>query len=38
MIESKLSKKPSPQSVMKKEKATRFDVVYPEVLIHSIDH
>ena len=32
-----LSKKPT-QSVKKKEKATRFDVIYPEVLIHSMDH
>lgn len=34
----KLSEKPVPQSVIEKEKATRFDVIYSEVLIHYMDH
>lgn len=34
----KSSKKPIPQSVMEKERAARFDIIYPKVLIHSMDH
>jgi hypothetical protein len=38
MIRANFQIKTAPQAVMKKEKAARFDVIYLEILIHSMDH